>query len=170
MGVCRTFSHRQEWEPVGRRWFATFFKPSAKHKRMRESSRFNRVRHGKRADWAEREHVEMHAALSSVDRSISAQINRERHVCSSCLSDAPLTMRWPSGEYGSMRLFGWWYICIGLAFVALTLRAFMVGARARESGCGSGWPWDLYCLASQTYEGTGNRRGLLMSDFTRSIS
>jgi hypothetical protein len=26
------------------------------------------------------------------------------------------------------RLFGWWYICIGLAFVALAVRAFVAGA------------------------------------------
>ena len=26
------------------------------------------------------------------------------------------------------RMFGWWYICIGLAFVALALRTFMAGA------------------------------------------
>jgi hypothetical protein len=29
---------------------------------------------------------------------------------------------------GSVRLFGWWYICIGLAFVALAVRAFVLGA------------------------------------------
>jgi hypothetical protein len=27
-----------------------------------------------------------------------------------------------------VRLFGWWYICIGLAFVALAMRAFVAGA------------------------------------------
>jgi hypothetical protein len=27
-----------------------------------------------------------------------------------------------------MRLFAWWYICIGLAFVALAARAFLAGA------------------------------------------
>ena len=26
------------------------------------------------------------------------------------------------------RLFGWWYVCIGLAFVALAVRAFVAGA------------------------------------------
>jgi hypothetical protein len=27
-----------------------------------------------------------------------------------------------------VRLLGWWYICIGLAFVALAVRAFVAGA------------------------------------------
>jgi len=27
-----------------------------------------------------------------------------------------------------VRLFAWWYICIGLAFVALAVRAFVTGA------------------------------------------
>jgi len=27
-----------------------------------------------------------------------------------------------------VRLFAWWYICIGLAFVALAARAFLAGA------------------------------------------
>jgi hypothetical protein len=34
---------------------------------------------------------------------------------------------------GFVRLLGWWYICIGLAFVGLAARAFMSGAPAWSS-------------------------------------
>jgi hypothetical protein len=27
------------------------------------------------------------------------------------------------------RLFGWWYVCIGLGFAALTLRTYIAGGR-----------------------------------------
>jgi hypothetical protein len=33
-----------------------------------------------------------------------------------------------------VRLFAWWYICIGLAFMALALRAFVAGAPSWSVG------------------------------------
>ena len=35
---------------------------------------------------------------------------------------------WPSSDDGPMRLLGWWYLCIGLAFILLAARAFVEGA------------------------------------------
>jgi len=39
----------------------------------------------------------------------------------------------PSGDDGFVRLLAWWYICIGLAFIALAARAFVSAAPAWSS-------------------------------------
>jgi hypothetical protein len=49
------------------------------------------------------------------------------------VGDQSVIMRVDIGLRGTammarVRLFGWWYICIGLAFAALAARAFVAGA------------------------------------------
>jgi len=45
---------------------------------------------------------------------------------------------WLSSDDSSMRLLGWWYICIGLAFVALAARAFVGGCVGRVAQAAGG--------------------------------
>ena len=39
----------------------------------------------------------------------------------------------PSSDDGFVKLLGWWYLCIGLAFILLAARAFVAGAPAWSS-------------------------------------
>jgi threonine/homoserine/homoserine lactone efflux protein len=38
-----------------------------------------------------------------------------------------IALAWPSDDDSLVKLLGWWYICIGLAFIALAARAFVAG-------------------------------------------